>query len=286
MTIYCLGSINIDHVYQVPEFPAPGETLTCKAYAFGIGGKGANQSVAAARAGARVVHIGAYGAGGEWARDVLADAGVDCAHVAMVDAPTGHAVITVDAGGENIIVLAPGANRAIGAAQVEAALGAAGPGDWFLTQNETNLCVEAAQMAKAKGLQVCYSAAPFEAEAVRAMLPLSDLIVVNEGEYAQCRAAMPEFDAEMQGRALIVTLGAKGARYIGPQGDVTVPARKVTPVDTTGAGDTFLGYALAELDAGAAPEAALALASGAAAIQVTRQGAIEAIPLRAEVAAS
>lgn len=271
MSILVWGSINIDHVYAVPHLPRPGETLAAQGHTRGLGGKGANQALAAAAAGARVAMIGAVGADGAWAVERLAAGGVDVGAVAVVPGATGHAVIAVDAAGENLILIHGGANRALDLAQFTTG----GPGDWLLAQAETNGTPQAMAAARARGMSVAYAAAPFDAAEVAAVLPLVDLLAVNEGEAAALGpVAVPQ---------LLVTLGAAGARYRGPGGGVEMPAFAVTPVDTTGAGDTFLGYFLAGLDAGQAPGAALRRAAAAAALQVTRPGAAEAIPQGAEV---
>lgn len=282
MTIYNLGSINIDHAYHVPNLPRPGETVAATALITGLGGKGANQSIAIARAGGQVTHIGAVGPDGGWTVEALRAAGVDTGAVRVIDVPTGHAMITVDAAAENAIVLFPGANSRIDEEQVSAALQKAGPGDWLLLQNETNGGVAAARAARAKGLRVAYCAAPFDADAVAEILSFVDLLAVNEGEAAQLRADLPR--AALEGCDLLVTYGARGAAYIAADQTVKTRAFKVDPVDTTGAGDTFLGYALAGFDDGMTVEAALRRASAAAALQVTRAGAAEAIPLACEVA--
>ncbi|MBK0400267.1 ribokinase [Limibaculum sp. M0105] len=280
MTIVNLGSINIDHVHRVPRFPAPGETLADLAYSAGLGGKGLNQSLAAAAAGARVIHAGAVGADGVWAVERLAAAGIDTSGIATVSEATGHAVILVDPEGENQIVIHGGANRTVPAAAVEAAIAGAHHGDWFLAQNETNGTVEAAAAAKAAGLRVAYSAAPFDATACAEILPHADLLMVNEGEAISLAAHLGRAP---QGVAILVTLGARGARHIGPDGRTETPAIPVTPVDTTGAGDCFCGYFLAGLDAGLPVSRALRRAAAAAAICVTRPGAADAIPTGSEV---
>jgi ribokinase len=282
MTIYNLGSINIDHSYHVPALPRPGETVAATALVTGLGGKGANQSIAIARAGGKVAHIGAVGPEGGWTVEMLQAAGVDTGAVRVIDVPTGHAMITVDAAAENAIVLLPGANTRISNDQIAAALQSARPGDWLLLQNETNGGIVAARLAREKGMQVAYCAAPFDAAAVAEVLPFVDLLSVNEGEAAQLRAELPE--ATLANCNLLVTYGARGAAYIAPDQTVKTDAFKVDPVDTTGAGDTFLGYALAGLDSGMAVEVALRRAAAAAALQVTRPGAAEAIPLAQEVA--
>jgi len=281
--IFNLGSINIDHVYRVPHFPKPGETLLSDSYIKGLGGKGANQSIAIARAGGQVAHIGAIGEDALWARDILAEAGVGVAEIAVLDSPTGHAIINVDNSRENCITLFAGANIQVSEGQISAALAAAKPGDWLLLQNEVNSGVFAAKLARAKGLKVAYVAAPFEARKVREMLPYVDLLSVNQGEAAEVCAALGVSEDEIPVEKLLVTRGGEGISYRDGGHSFTQPVFPVTPADTTGAGDTFTGYFLAELDAGKAPQEALRMAAAAAAIQITRIGASAAIPLREEV---
>ncbi|MEC9311219.1 MAG: PfkB family carbohydrate kinase, partial [Pseudomonadota bacterium] len=175
MAIWNLGSINADMVYALPHLPVAGETLAASGLDQFLGGKGANMSVAAARAGSHVCHIGAVGADGRWAVDRLLEYGVDTRHIAQIDTPTGHAIIAVDQDGENQIILFPGANRAISPDQIGQALSAASAGDILVMQNETNLQVHAARMGRDLGLRVAYAAAPFDAAAVAAVLPHLDL---------------------------------------------------------------------------------------------------------------
>lgn len=284
MTIWNLGSINIDHFYRLPHLPAPGETLAAESYAVGLGGKGANQSVAAAKAGARVMHIG--GAGPDsWALERLRGLGVDCRHVEHCAAATGHAIINVDARGENAIVLYAGANRAFGLEGVAAALAEAVPGDTLLLQNETAHQAEAAQMARAKGMRVVYSAAPFEVAAVRAVLPHLTLLVLNEVEAGQLAEALGAELDRLLVPQILVTRGSEGAEWrdLASGERVFQPAFAVAAVDTTGAGDTFAGYFAAARDKGMPPAEALRLASAAASVKVTRAGTADAIPARAEV---
>lgn len=283
--IFNLGSINIDHVYRVPHLPAPGETLAALGYAVGLGGKGANQSVAAAQAGARVLHLGAVGAEGLWARDRLAGLGVDVAEVAVLDVPTGHAIITVDPGAENSIVLLAGANRALDLGTVQAALAGIGPADTLMVQNETAHAPAAAALARARGARVICSAAPFDAAAVQAMLAHTSILVLNAVEADQLCAALGCPLAGVPVPELLVTRGKNGAEWVSNATGARerVAAMTVEAVDTTGAGDTFTGYFAAALDAGQGPAGALRLAAAAAALKVTRAGAAEAIPALAEV---
>ncbi len=285
MTIFNLGSINADQFYGVPRLPGPGETVAATARRTGLGGKGANQSVAAARAGARVAHIGAVGMDGGWAVERLRAYGVDVRHVVVTDQPTGHAIINVDGAGENAIVIFPGANRAQDRARIDAALAEARPGDILLLQNETSCVRDTARLARAKGCRVIYSAAPFDAAAVREVADHIDILVLNAVEAAQLAAALGVAGDALPVREVLVTHGADGAVWRGDAGIVEVPGIAVTAVDTTGAGDTYLGYFAAGLDADLPVEEAMRLAAGAAALKVTRPGTADAIPARDEVEA-
>lgn len=278
--IWCFGSINADHAYRVPYIPAPGETLAATSYVLGLGGKGANQSVAAARAGAQVCHIGQVGRDGAWAIDRMRALGVDVTHVRTGDVPTGNAIITVDAAGENAITIFAGANRANDPAHVQVALGRAVPGDLLLLQNETNLVPDAARIGLEQGLFVIYSAARFDAGAVRDVLPFVSLLILNAVEAAQLQATMGALPG---GLTVVTTKGAEGADWAGPNLQLHVPALPVSAVDTTGAGDTFAGYLAAGLSEGMPPQHAMQLASRAGALKVTRAGTADAIPARAEV---
>ena len=284
MTIYNLGSINLDHFYQLPRLPTPGETVATGGYNAGLGGKGANQSVAAARAGARVLHVGAIGEDGDWALQRLESYGVDATQIACVGTPTGHAIINVDAKGENTIVIFPGANRAQSAEAIARALEAASPRDTLLLQNETSHQVEAARLARDAGMRVIYSAAPFDIDAVRAVLPYASLLVMNAVEAGQLREALGQDLAALPVGGIVVTRGGQGVEWISAGSEpVFAPAFPVTPVDTTGAGDCFTGSLAAALDAGRPPQEAMRFAAAAAALQVTRPGTADAMPTRAEV---
>jgi ribokinase len=285
MTIYNLGSINIDHVYRLAALPRAGETISSLDHALGLGGKGANQSVAAARAGAQVRHLGAMGTGDDWVLDMLGAAGIDTGAVARLDGvATGHAIILVDAEGENSIILHGGANRALPAGLVTGGLATIGPGDILMMQNETTLQAEAAAHARAAGARVIYSAAPFEIAALRAVLPHVSILAVNEVEARDTFAA---FGEALPISGLLITRGAKGAEYRDLEtGRIwEQPAFRVQAVDTTGAGDCFAGWFAAGLSRGEDIATTLRNASAAAALQVTRKGAGNAMPTRAEVAA-
>lgn len=280
MTLYCLGSINEDIFYQVPHLPAPGETLTADTTFRGLGGKGANMSVAAARAAAHVVHIGAVGADGAWARSLLLEYGVDTRHIVEVDEDTTKALIMVDTAGENAIVLTRGANWAIQPGQIGLALAEASPGDWLLIQNETSQQVQTARMGRDLALRVAYAAAPFSARAVSDIIEHIDLLILNAVEAAQLTEATGQTAAELPVDTVIVTRGADGIDWFDNRTgkETHIPAVPVVPVDTTGAGDTLTGYLIAGLDRGMPMEQALTRAVRAAAIMVTRHGTADVIP--------
>ena len=285
MTVFNLGSINIDLVYSVSHFPAPGETLTTLDHQRNLGGKGANQSIALARAGADVRHIGATNPEDEWLRAEMRDAGVEMSGIQDSRLATGHAIVSVSADGENQILLFPGANHDIDMDVAAAGLDLASPSDWGLLQNETNGGSAFVAAVRECGLKLAYSAAPFDAKITAGLLPHTDLLIVNEGEAEALAAMLGTPAAEAGIPHLVITRGGDGADYIGEVGSFHQPAFDVDVVDTTGAGDCFFGYFLAEIAAGRQVPQALRLASAAGALHVTRKGAGAAIPARADVEA-
>lgn len=283
MAIWNLGSINADYVYSVTHIPTPGETLAATDRQVFLGGKGANMSVAAARAGAQVRHIGGVGADGTWAVERLLEWGVDTRHIDQLDVATGHAIIAVDAKSENMIILHPGANTEIPQAQLQNALAEAQTQDWFVTQNETNLQRTGTALARKMGLRVAYAAAPFDAERVQAVLAHLDFLILNAVEADQLRQATGQGPETLGVADVVVTLGAGGADWYARGQKTHFDAIPVDPVDSTGAGDTFTGYLLAGLDQGMPMAQAIGQATKAAALMVTRHGTADVIPDLLEV---
>lgn len=282
--IFNFGSINVDHVYRVAEMPSPGETLTAGSYQKLLGGKGINQSIAIARAGQVPVHIGAVGIDDDWTIAQIKGFGIDAVHIAQSAHPTGHAIIYVDAAGENQIVIYGGANHDLQPAQVDLAFKTE-PGDehWVLLQNETNLQTDIVGRAKTAGFKVAYSAAPFVADTVAQLIDRIDLLAVNEVEAAATARLLGVAVADIAVPELLITRGSKGVEFHS-HGEVHhQPAFEVDAVDTTGAGDTFLGSFLAHHCQSAPIAQSLRYASAASALQVTRPGAAIAIPTRDEV---
>ncbi|MBN2760953.1 MAG: ribokinase [Rhodobacteraceae bacterium] len=285
MTVYCYGSINLDHLYTLPHRLTPGETLAATAYHIELGGKGANQSVAAARAGAVVRHIGAAGPGGAQAQ--LAAFGVDVSGVQVVAEATGHAIILLEPGGENSIVIHPGANRSLDLTAAKEALGAAEIGDLLLIQNEVAHVAQMAEYAMGLGMEVIYSAAPFDPAAVEAVLPFTNILIMNAVEAAQLQAALGIPFEDLPVETVVVTKGAEGASWHAPgTPEIYVPAMAARVIDTTGAGDCFTGALAAALDAALWPPEAMRFAAAAAGLQVGRMGTAAAMPTRAEIDAA
>lgn len=283
------GSINIDHVYRVPHLVKPGETLSSLDLVTGLGGKGANQSVAIARAGVSVAHVGRVFKGDRWAVELLASTGVDTDNIALIEGASGHAIIQVDDQGENAIVLHGGANQSFSIADIESALNHNQQARYLLMQNETNLLAEAFELAQAKGIKIVLNPAPMTDNIKDLPLAKLDTLIVNQGEAeALCGAAdIDQMTQQMAALApqtrVVVTLGGDGAMLLA-NGEVThINSPSVDVVDTTGAGDTFVGYFLAGVAEGMNDHDALQRACLAGSIAVTRQGAITAIPDRSEV---
>ncbi|MEZ5560528.1 MAG: ribokinase [Pseudomonadales bacterium] len=284
-----LGSLCIDHVYEVPRLARAGETVASTGYARHAGGKGLNQSLAAARAGARVAHFGCIGADGALLRQVLAAEGVDVGGIREVAEPSGHGVIQVAPDGDNAIVIAGGANRAVTPADVAAALNACAADDWLLLQNEINDLPGVLSAAAARGTRVAFNVAPVDGREQHYDLGSVALLVVNEIEAAALAgrdapaAALEVLAQRFPAAAVVLTQGAEGLRWRAPDSAGYVPAIAVQAKDETAAGDAFTGYLMAGLLAGASLAQALRQGAAAGALAVTVAGAAPSIPARSAV---
>ncbi|MFE1549215.1 ribokinase [Streptomyces sp. NPDC058718] len=292
-SIVVLGSTNMDLVAYVPRAPARGETVTGRAFRTIPGGKGANQAVAAARAGAEVSMIGAVGADdfGARLRANLEHCSVDTDLLRTAEGPSGTAHIVVDDEGGNAIVVVPGANAALTSLSHgdEALIGTA---DALLLQLELPLSVvvEGAATARRLGVRTVLTPAPARPLPPE-LLAAIDLLVPNEHEAAALtgltdpRAAAQALLRDVP--EVVVTLGAAGSLYAARGAEpVTVPAPRVTAVDTTAAGDTFVGALAVALGEGRPVPEALAWAQTAAALSVQREGASTSMPYRTEIEAA
>ncbi len=295
MKVLCFGSLNIDYTYRVSHFVRQGETLAAESLQVFSGGKGLNQAVALARAGAETWMAGAVGEDGRFLLEELAAAGVRTDHVCVLQQErTGNAIIQNDRAGDNCILLYGGANRAVTEAQVDAVLQHFSAGDWLLLQNEINQLPYIMRQAHARGLKIAFNPSPMETHVLEYPLESVDLFLLNRVEAAQLagtdgtdgQALLAALRGRFSRAAVVLTLGADGAVYTDGAETVQQAAYPVQAVDTTAAGDTFTGFFLAARMRGAGVPRAMELASRAAAIAVTRRGAAPSIPTFAEVKVS
>lgn len=291
MKVLSFGSLNIDHVYHVDHIVQKGETLSVLSVESFPGGKGLNQSIALAKAGAHVFHAGSVGEDGRALLSLLKESGVDTSCVTVGDVPTGNTVIQVDSAGNNCILLFGGANQTISEPQVDAALSRFEEGDCLLLQNEINALPYIIEKAAERKMRIILNPSPMD-DKIRA-LPLDkvDCFIMNEIEAAQIleteATGADELISGLSKRfpdvEVVLTLGESGSVYLRAGRVIRQSAYRVKAVDTTAAGDTFTGYFVASILRGDKPEDAMRLAAKASAIAVTRQGAAPSIPTRAEV---
>ncbi|MDP6374646.1 MAG: ribokinase [Pseudomonadales bacterium] len=285
-----LGSLCIDHVYSVPSLARAGETIASQRYEVHPGGKGLNQSLAAARAGASVLHVGCVGGDGEMLTGVLSAAGVDCSAVRVIDGASGHAMIQVDPEGRNAIVIHGGANRALEANDVAAALECCEAGDWLLLQNEINDVEGVLQLAAERGVRTAFNVAPVDERVHGYDLGKVDLLIVNEIEAAALAGmtdpgeCMSVLARRMPGALVVLTLGEQGLLHSSGGNIREMPAFEVRAVDETATGDAFIGYFMAGLIGGDGLDSALRRGSAGGALAATRPGAASSIPTAPAVA--
>lgn len=284
MAVINFGSINVDHVYQVDHFVQPGETLASTNYQRLLGGKGANQSIALAKAGSDVRHVGKIHQEDAPFKQILIKHNINCKHVFCTESPSGHAIIQVTPSGENAIVLFGGANHELTDQDVMAALDNAKSTDWVLTQNETSAIEDVLRQAKEKGLKVAFNPAPMTDSVKNLPHDCIDLLIVNQVE-AQEISGCTEleqmedyFRRDWPATEIIITLGKVGVCMLRKDRKITVDAFVVDAIDTTAAGDTFIGFFLSAYSDHSEAKSALTRACAASAIAVTQLGAAQSIP--------
>lgn len=290
--IFNFGSINIDHTYCVPHLVRLGETLTSSKYTVGLGGKGINQSLAIARAGGSVSHWGRLSSSDAGVIEELTHSGVNVDGIELTHQPSGHAIVQIDQHGENSILLFSGANHSFTKERIVSLVRQASPGDTILIQNECNGLNELIPLAVSHGCHVIFNPAPMNSDV--ALLPLEqcELLFFNRSEAALLTGMSIESAAEdllgsckerAGGAEIVLTLGSEGAWYQRKSEVLFQNALTVDAVDTTAAGDTFVGYFLTARQAGLTPSQCLQQASAAAALAVQRRGAASSIPMKEEV---
>ena len=288
MKILSFGSLNIDTVYHVDHIVMPGETISSTGIDVNCGGKGLNQSIALSRAGARVWHAGMVGDDGAMLLEALEEAGVNTSLIRKVDGKSGNALIQVDAGGQNSIVLFGGANRRIDEAYIREVLEHFDEGDILLIQNEISSLDILTDLAAKKGMKICFNPSPMEEYLQSFDYSSIDLLFVNEVEGGQitgksrAEEIMEILEEHFPQTKVVLTLGSDGAVFSGGKQRISMPAFRVQAVDTTAAGDTFTGYFITHYYGGNSPEEALRIAGAASAIAVSRPGASVSIPGKEE----
>ena len=289
MKVLCFGSANLDHVYKVDHFTAPGETQNCLEYAIKCGGKGVNQAIAMALAGNDTYFAGIIGNDGNMLKDALVKKGVNIDYLKISDKPTGHAIIEVDQSGQNHILLYGGTNKEIDFEYIDEVLAHFSKDDVIVLQNEINNIPYIIDHCYEKGMKIFFNAAPYDETIQNYPLEKVTWLVVNETEGA---ALSKEEDYEKILQVLkqkypqtnlLFTMGKDGSRVLTAEEDVKVNAMKVNAIDTTGAGDTYIGYFVKGVIEELSLVEAANLATKASAIAVTRFGAVDSIPSYNEV---
>ena len=283
------GSLNLDYVYQVTHFVQPGETLSALSQSVFPGGKGLNQSVALAKAGAEVWHAGCLGQGGAMLKQVLQDNSVKLDHLIPVGEIQGNAIIQVNPEGQNCILLFGGSNQCVTAEQIEKTFACFDAGDYLILQNEVNALSEIVNAGAARGMKIVLNPSPFNEKINTVDLSKISWLLMNEIEAEQLSGSSDPAEAWniLQGRwpglSAVITLGSEGSIAFTGTETVRQDAFRVKAVDTTAAGDTYTGFFVAGLMEGLPLSECLRRASLASSISVTRPGAASSIPTKEEV---
>ena len=292
MKIVVVGSLNMDYILQVPHIPREGETILSTETDTSLGGKGLNQAVAAARSGAEVAMIGAVGEDedGKIMKDLLVKEGINHEGLDRQPGPSGKAYISIDAKGQNTIIVSPGANFKLAEEWVDGHREIFKNARYCILQMEIQLPViySVLRLCRELGVKAIFNPAPVNAAFDRSYLGLVDYLVVNEtelmllsgGEENPEKAISKLLEEDVKN--IIYTMGSNGSRFCSKELDITIPVYKVKAVDTTAAGDTYIGAFASKFD-GTNHAEAMTYASRAAALAVTREGAIGSIPRKAEV---
>ncbi len=290
MKILNYGSMNIDIVYSVPHIVRPGETISSSDIQQFAGGKGANQSVALAKAGAEVWHSGKIGEDGNWLMDKIKYFGVKTDLVRKYEGSTGQAIIQLTSKAENSIILFGGGNQSIKEDEIHETISHFEEGDYLVLQNEINLVPQIIQAGREKGMKICLNPAPFDDSINSWPLDMIDILIVNELEAEGLAGIKGSFEEVLDHLTkqyadtdIVMTVGEAGAYYGRNEKREHVPITKTKAVDTTAAGDTFLGYYLASRISGYEVRQSMERASKASSITVSRSGAMDSIPMVKEI---
>ena len=290
MRILNFGSLNIDHVYHVDHFVRPGETIAAHSFELFPGGKGLNQSIALARAGAAIYHAGKLGHDGEMLKEILDKNRVNTDYLEKTDEVCGHALIQVTKQGENSIIIYGGSNRTITEDFVDSVIRDFGREDMVLIQNEVSCIGYIARKCAERGMRIAFNPSPLDEELLKSFpFELVSLFVVNEIEghgltgKEETHEILDSLMIKYPDSAVVLTLGNRGAVYRDKAHTYTHGTYDVEVVDTTATGDTFTGYFLGCLSAGNSIPECLRKASVASSLAVSREGASSSIPTMDEV---
>lgn len=289
MSILNIGSMNLDYVYQVDHIVQPGETISTSGMNVFLGGKGINQSIAIAKAGAEVYHGGLIGEDGQAFIEACHEYGVHDEFILQIPGKTGHTIIQIDKAAQNCILLYGGANQMLEESYIDEVLSHFQEGDILLLQNEVNNIAYIVEKAFEKGMEIALNPSPFNEKLDDVDLEKINIFLLNEIEGGQITGKVDpeEILSEMCRRfpkaQIVLTLGKDGAIYAQQEKKYYQPIFSVKAVDTTAAGDTFTGYFLAGLVEGMEIEDILRMSAKASSIAVTREGAVPSIPYRREV---
>lgn len=295
MKIINFGSLNIDKVYEVADFVTAQETISAKTLNIFAGGKGLNQSIAAARAGAEVMHVGAIGSDGDFLLELLKESGADISQIQKLDEESGHAIIQVTPAGQNCIIIYGGTNQMLTKEQIDQTLDLSEPQDIILLQNETNYLGYIMEQAVERRLRIALNPSPISETLLTLPLDKAEWLLLNEVEGKILAGMKKNAPVDNEGVLsalhekypnvrLVLTVGQDGVLYQDHMCRAAHPIFRVKTVDTTAAGDTFGGYFLACVSEGRDVSDCLRIASAAAALAVSRKGAVPSIPKRYEVA--
>lgn len=289
MKVLNIGSLNLDYVYNVDHIVLPGETEASSELNVHLGGKGMNQSVALAKAGAEVYHSGMIGPDGQPFLNACREFGVNAQYLRQIDTKSGHAIIQLDRNAQNSILLYGGANQMLTEEFVDEVLDNFGSEDLLLLQNEVNLLPHIVDRAHERGMTIALNPSPFNEKLDAVDFGKIGIFLLNEVEGFQITGLKAPEDilARLQEQypqaKIVLTLGKDGAFYADPCEKHFQPSFPVHAVDTTAAGDTFTGYFLAGLCRGLPIRQVLTISAKAAAIAVSRKGAVPSIPSWGEV---
>lgn len=285
MKILNFGSINKDFVYLVENFVQSGQTISSKKYEVFLGGKGLNQSVALAHSGANIYHAGCINKNDDSIIIQLNKWGVNTDNIIKVEDPTGHAIIQVNDNGENSIIIHGGANHSISSEQIENTLNKFKSGDILVLQNEINKIEEIINRGYEIGMKIFLNPAPFTKEIINYPLQKLDTLIFNESEGFGLSSGEQDktkilkyLSKKYPSTKLLLTLGKKGSIYIYNNKVIEIPANKVNSVDTTAAGDTYIGYFISSYYKNNEIKESMEIASKAASISTTKMGGAISVP--------